>query len=75
MAGSRRERSERRALLLLLGHVVAEDHEVVTLFAGSEADPGAIEAALEWVAAERPGVGIQVIDGGQPLYPYLIGAE
>jgi hypothetical protein len=33
------------------------------------------EAVLEWLAAHRPAVEVEVHDGGQPLYPFLFGAE
>ena len=36
------------------------------------ADTAAVEA---WLADERPGVEVEVHDGGQPLYPYLFGVE
>ena len=33
-------------------------------------------ASIEaWMAVNRPGVDIEVHDGGQPLYPYLVGVE
>ena len=36
----------------------------------------ATTAAIEaWLADHRPGVEVEVHDGGQPLYPYLFGVE
>lgn len=64
-----------RALVRLLADVVDEQAEVVTIITGEGADPEVTAAGRAWLEEQRPGVGIDVIDGGQPLYPYLIGAE
>lgn len=74
-AGRRAAASERAALVALLEQVVDPDHEVVTLLAGEGSEPAATAAAAAWLAAERPGAELQLADGGQPLYPYLIGSE
>ena len=49
--------------------------EVVTLIAGEDADPAITESLLGHLAASYPEASVDVIDGGQPLYPYLIGVE
>ena len=36
---------------------------------------GATEQIADWLAEERPDTELQVVGGGQPVYPYLIGAE
>jgi uncharacterized protein len=63
------------AATTLLGHLITDDSELVTVLTGAGAgdpDTAAIEA---WIAEHRPGVEVEVHDGGQPLYPYLFGVE
>jgi dihydroxyacetone kinase-like predicted kinase len=64
-----------KALVLVLERAVRDDAELVTLLAGSHAPEAATEAAARWLAAHRPGVPVEVLTGGQPLYPYVIGVE
>jgi dihydroxyacetone kinase-like predicted kinase len=65
----------RLALLTLLEKVVDSEAEAVTLVTGSGADPEVTSAARDWLAEYRSGIPVDVVDGGQPLYPYLIGVE
>jgi len=76
-------------LVLLLGRKRAQkirERRISSLFAKALVDllervttPGAEErvtaAARRWFQQRRAGVEVDVIDGGQPLYPYLIGVE
>jgi dihydroxyacetone kinase-like predicted kinase len=71
----RRLGSLRSGLIELLALVVDAEAEVVTIISGAESDPEVTLAARAWLESNRPGVGVDVVDGGQPLYPYLIGAE
>jgi DAK2 domain fusion protein YloV len=77
---SRRDRDRatvvlRRALIDLLRRTVGADAEIVTIICGSEADVEVTEAAVGWLTAHRADAEVSVIEGGQPLYPYLVGAE
>ena len=67
--------SARRLVLDLMEALVAEDAEVVTVITGEGADPAVVEALASWLADVHPDVEIEVHDGGQPVYPYLIGVE
>ncbi|MFH1330417.1 MAG: hypothetical protein ABIJ48_07200 [Actinomycetota bacterium] len=49
--------------------------EAVTVVAGSEADADVTAAGRAWLHEFRSGLPVDVVDGGQPLYPYLIGVE
>lgn len=50
-----------------------DDRELITLYYGATAqEPNAL---LETLQAEFPGYEIILVDGGQPLYPYLISVE
>ncbi|MDQ4070649.1 MAG: hypothetical protein M3203_14430, partial [Actinomycetota bacterium] len=59
----------------LLERLVADDHEVVTVIEGEAADPSVTAQVRDWLAEHRPGAGVEVHDGGQPLSAYLISAE
>ena len=59
----------------LLGELLTEDHEIVTLIEGEGATPAATRRITEWLAEHHPGVSCEVHHGGQPLYPYYVGIE
>ena len=63
------------AATALLERLVDADRELVTVLTGVDADEATTAALGEWLAANRPGVEVEVHDGGQPLYPYLFGVE
>lgn len=68
--------SERdKALTELLEAVVEPHHGVLTVLEGEGADAAGIELVRAWAEAARPGLEVEVHAGGQPLYPYLLGAE
>jgi dihydroxyacetone kinase-like predicted kinase len=73
--GRRSAGAEADALVALFEAVVQPRHEIVTVFTGEGSRPEVTRAATEWLSEHRPGATVQVADGGQPLYPYLIGAE
>ena len=51
------------------------DRELVTVITGADADEATTASIEAWMAVNRPGVEVEVHDGGQPLYPYLFGVE
>jgi dihydroxyacetone kinase-like predicted kinase len=51
------------------------DEQIVTLIAGLDAADATTAAIVSWLAAEHPGVEVEVHEGGQPLYPYFLGVE
>ena len=63
------------AATALLDHLVGDDRELVTVIRGADADDGSLAAIETWMDEHRPGVEVEVHDGGQPLYPYLFGVE
>jgi dihydroxyacetone kinase-like predicted kinase len=63
------------AAITTLDRLVTDDHELVTLIHGEDASAAEVEALRDWLQVARPGVEIEVHDGGQPLYPFLFGAE
>lgn len=63
------------ALVALLEHLVDPERELVTLITGESASSETTDVAKRWVAEQRPGVEIEVVVGGQPLYPYYLSVE
>jgi DAK2 domain fusion protein YloV len=63
------------ATIALLDALVDEDHEIVTIIEGEGSTPASTRAITEWLAQEHDELTAEVLHGGQPLYPYLIGIE
>jgi hypothetical protein len=59
----------------VLDRMLGSGGELVTLVAGSDADPGLADEVAAHVHRSRPEVDTVVYDGGQPRYPLLIGVE
>ncbi|MGA1593052.1 MAG: DAK2 domain-containing protein [Ilumatobacteraceae bacterium] len=63
------------ATLALLDRLLADGAELLTVITGADATT-AVTAEIEGhIAAVHPEVQVEVHRGGQPLYPYLFGAE
>jgi uncharacterized protein len=63
------------AVCTLLGHLVDDDSEIVTVLVGSDAPASETQRIREHIELTFPHVEVEFHDGGQPLYPYLIGVE
>jgi hypothetical protein len=63
------------ATRLLLGRLLTEQHELVTLIEGEGSKVGDTRRISEWLSEEYPDIALEVHHGGQPLYPYLLGIE
>jgi dihydroxyacetone kinase-like predicted kinase len=59
----------------LLDHLVDHDSELVTLITGADASDADTAELEGWFAERFPDVELEVHEGGQPLYPYLLGVE
>lgn len=57
----------------LVDHLVAPGRELVTVIVGEGAAAADVEAVVAHVRSS--GLEVEVHDGGQPLYPFLFGAE
>lgn len=60
---------------LLLDRLLEENHELVTLIEGEGARKADTRRIEQWLSEEHPAVALEVHQGGQPLYPYLLGIE
>ncbi|MFK7920053.1 MAG: DAK2 domain-containing protein [Ilumatobacter sp.] len=63
------------AILDLLDSIVSDDAELMTIITGEDADTATTDAITGWLQDHHAAVGVEVHDGGQPLYPYLFGVE
>jgi DAK2 domain fusion protein YloV len=63
------------AVTALLGRLVDDSSEIVTVIVGSDARPGDTARIQQHLALAHPEVESEFHDGGQPLYPYLVGVE
>jgi len=59
----------------LLGQLVDDHHEIVTILEGEGSTAAATRHMSEWLGEHRPGVMVEIHHGGQPLYPYLFSIE
>jgi DAK2 domain fusion protein YloV len=64
-----------KALKSTLDRVIHSPDQIVTLYRGAEALPGAAEELLCQLKAETPGVQVDLVYGGQPHYHYLASVE
>jgi DAK2 domain fusion protein YloV len=60
---------------LLLSRLLEPSHELLTLIEGEGARVADTRRIEEWLSEEYPEVAVEVHQGGQPLYPYLLGIE
>jgi uncharacterized protein len=63
------------AALALIGGLITDDSEIVTVLVGADARHQDTERVREQVRLAHSHVEVEVHEGGQPLYPYLIGVE
>ena len=54
---------------------VAEGAEIATLYLGADAPPGAAERVRALIEEAHAGLEVEVLEGGQPHYPYILGVE
>ena len=62
------------AMLTGLAHV-AGGAELVTVFLGAAVPEGAAERVETLIELAQPALAVEVVDGGQPYYPYILGVE
>ncbi|GIU87236.1 MAG: dihydroxyacetone kinase [Acidimicrobiia bacterium] len=67
--------SPAEAVARLLDRLVDEGSEIVTVLVGADAPASETQRVREHVELAFPHVEVEFHDGGQPLYPYLVGVE
>jgi DAK2 domain fusion protein YloV len=58
-----------------LSSVVTADHELMTVFSGTDVAPDLAELIREQISAAFPELEIDLVDGGQPHYLFVISVE
>jgi DAK2 domain fusion protein YloV len=58
-----------------LARMRAERHEIVTVYYGEDIEAAAAQTLAQQIKQWFPGVEIEVVNGGQPYYAYIISAE
>jgi len=53
----------------------AQDHEIITIYFGESVAPAEAQALADEVAEAYPGQEVELVDGGQPHYHYIVSAE
>ncbi|HEU5241553.1 MAG TPA: dihydroxyacetone kinase, partial [Ornithinibacter sp.] len=59
----------------VLSRLLSAGGELVTLVLGADAEPGLGQRVKGALERDRPELEVVVIDGGQPVYPLLVGVE
>ncbi len=59
----------------LLESMIVDDHEVVTFYYGDSVSETEAEELYQRLSERFPHLGIEMVYGDQPFYPYLIGLE
>jgi len=59
----------------LLRQMRAEDYEIVTVYYGKDIDSGRAQALADRIQRLYPDLEVEVVDGGQPHYHYILSVE
>ena len=59
----------------VLEAIIEESSEVITIVTGIEADEAVTDSITSRLGEKHADVAVDVVYGGQPLYPYLFGVE
>jgi hypothetical protein len=68
-------KSVEQCLLDLLKKAKAEEHELITLIYGEDLNQGEANRIGDEVRTAYPGLEIELQDGGQPHYQFIISIE
>ncbi len=63
------------ALRGLVAAILPPGAENLTLYRGEDSSPSTTKALVAWLGELYPELGVTVIEGGQPEYPYLVAIE
>jgi dihydroxyacetone kinase-like predicted kinase len=63
------------ALLSALSSTVVEEMEIVTIYFGDGATEDQAQAVASRVREQHSGLAVEIVEGGQPHYPYIVSLE
>jgi DAK2 domain fusion protein YloV len=63
------------ALLRTLDHASIEALEIVTIYFGAGTSETQAQAVAAGIREQHPGLVVEVVEGGQPHYPYVVSLE
>ena len=63
------------ATTALLERLITDDHEIVTLIEGADVPASELRSITEWLDTNHPDISVERLQGGQPLYPFLLSIE
>jgi dihydroxyacetone kinase-like predicted kinase len=67
--------SAEEALLSTLGRAPIDSLEIVTIYHGATASEAAAQGVAARIREAHPGLAVEVVEGGQPHYPYVVSLE
>ena len=59
----------------LLSELIDDESELITIFTGEDVNEEETEAIEEYVSESFPDVEVEIIDGGQPVYSFIVSVE
>lgn len=63
------------ALMRTLAFAPVDDMEIVTIYFGAGASETDAQAVAAEIRAAHPGLAVEVVEGGQPHYPFVVSIE
>lgn len=69
------EKDFHKCFMMLLGELIDEDAEIVTIYRGKELSQEAAEEEIREAEKKYPDITFELYDGGQPLYPMFLSCE
>ena len=69
------EADKYQATLDTLNKMISEDIEIITIIVGEEGTQAEAEKLSEAIEGSYPDLEVEIHEGKQPVYPYLLSAE
>ena len=64
-----------KATLDTLNKMISDEIEIITIIVGEEGTKAEAEKLSEAIEASHPDLEVEIHEGKQPVYPYLLSAE
>ncbi len=59
----------------LIDHMIVNEDEIMTIFTGEDAEEETTKELTSYIEEKYEDIELDVLEGGQPLYPYLLSIE